>query len=80
MIEHPRMDLVGLYVHSEAKEDQDAGKISGLGKNLGVKVTRDVDKIVALDADAMVHFPASTDIEHLCRLLASGNSMVASML
>lgn len=80
IIAHPRLDLVGLYVYSEAKEGQDAGQISGLGREVGVRATRDADEIVALDADVVAYFPAATDIGHVCRLLASGKNVVASTL
>ena len=30
VLEHPKMSLVGLYVHSEAKAGRDAGELCGL--------------------------------------------------
>src|SRR5689334_19378897 len=78
--ERTDMKLAGMYVFSDAKAGQDAGEIAGIGK-LGVKATNDVEKIVAMDADVVVHtsLPSlvygadpQADIDLFCRLLASG--------
>ena len=50
VIEHPNLSLVGLYVHSEAKAGRDAGELCGIGP-VGVKATRNIDEIIALEAD-----------------------------
>ena len=47
LIQHPVLDLVGLYVHSEAKEGKDAGELCGLDP-VGIAATRNIDDIVAL--------------------------------
>ncbi|MFD1613250.1 dihydrodipicolinate reductase [Sphingomonas tabacisoli] len=77
IIEHPRMELAGLWVNSTDKIGRDAGALCGLA-DTGIKATNAVDEIVALDADCVVHMPQGTDIDLLCRLLASGKNVVTT--
>ena len=42
VIQHPGLELVGLVVHSEAKEGRDAGDLCGLPPT-GIIATRDID-------------------------------------
>ncbi len=42
VIEHPSLELVGVYVHSEDKAGRDAGELCGLDP-VGVVATNDVD-------------------------------------
>jgi len=78
VIEHPAMELAGLYVTSSAKVGKDAGELCDLGRKVGIKATSSVDEIVALDADCVVYMPAHTDFDHVCRLLASGKNIVTA--
>jgi 4-hydroxy-tetrahydrodipicolinate reductase len=74
--EHPELELVGLWVHSEDKAGRDAGELAGIG-NLGVAATNDVDALLALDADC-VCYTATADlrpaeaIADMARIAASG--------
>ena len=77
MIQHPDLELVGLYVYSEAKEGRDAGELCGVGPT-GVKATRRVDDIVALRPDCVLFMGDRTDVDLLCRLLESGANVVAT--
>ena len=77
VIEHPRLELVGLYVTAPQKEGRDAGDLCGLGPT-GVSATRDVDEIVALDADCVLYMPQGCDVDVLCRLLESGKDVVTT--
>jgi hypothetical protein len=77
VIERPGFDLVGVYVHSDAKAGRDAGELCGLGP-VGVVATRDVDEIVALGADCVLYMPAALDVDEVCRLLASGANVVTT--
>ena len=45
---HPGLELVGVWVSSEAKEGQDAGRLAGLDRDLGVIATNDRDALLAL--------------------------------
>jgi len=77
VIEHPDLQLVGLYVYSEAKAGKDAGELCGLGPT-GVVATRDVDEILALRPDCVLYMGDRADIDLLCRLLESGANVVAT--
>ena len=75
VLEHPDLELVGCWVHSEDKAGKDVGSIIG-GEPLGVTATNSVDEILALDADAVVYAPLLADIEQLSALLRSGKNVV----
>jgi 2,4-diaminopentanoate dehydrogenase len=77
VIEHPDLELVGLYVYSEAKEGRDAGELCGL-EPTGVLATRNVDDMVALRPDCVLYMGDRTDVDVLCRLLESGSNVVAT--
>ncbi len=77
VIEHPDLELVGLYVYSEAKEGRDAGELCG-AEPVGVRATRSVDDIVALRPDCVLYMGDRTDVDLLCRLLESGANVVAT--
>ena len=53
LIRSPQMKLVGVYVHSAAKDGRDAGELCGLPP-VGVTATRNIDKIIALKPDCVV--------------------------
>ena len=79
---HPELELVGLWVHSDAKAGRDAGELCGLGPS-GVRATNDAEALLALDADC-VCYTATADsrpfqaVEDMCRILASGKNVVSS--
>lgn len=84
VIEHPDLDLVGLYVYSERKVGKDAGEIARRGQT-GVIATNSVDEILALDADVVLHLPLNppeTLAEHdeiIKSLLRSGKSVITTV-
>jgi len=77
VIEHPRMELAGLWVSSPDKVGKDAGALCGLA-DTGIKATSSLDEIVALDADCVLYMPQGTDWDALCALLASGKNVVTT--
>lgn len=77
VIEHPDMQLVGLYVHSPAKAGRDAGELCGLAPN-AVKATNSIDEIIALRPDCVLYMQQGANIDDLCRLLASGANIVTT--
>jgi hypothetical protein len=77
VIEHPAFDLVGLWVHSDAKAGRDAGELCSVGPT-GVSATTDVDEILALGADCVLYMPQGSDMDVLSRLLASGTNVVTT--
>ena len=78
IIEHPEMELVGLYVTSAAKAGKDAGELCGLDRTVGVAASTSVDDMIALDADCVAYFPAYTSMDDVCRLLASGKNVATA--
>lgn len=82
VIDHPALELVGLWVHSPAKAGRDAGTFCDRPPT-GVVATTDADALLALDADC-VCYTATADlrpfeaIEDLCRILAAGKNVVSS--
>ena len=77
VIEHPDLELVGLYVYSESKAGMDAGELCGL-EPTGVTATRDVDEILALRPDCVLYMGDRADVDVLCRLLESGANVVST--
>jgi len=79
---HPELELVGLFAHSAAKKNRDAGELCGLAP-VGVRATNDVDEILSLGADC-VCYTATGDlrpfeaIDDICKILAAGVNVVAT--
>lgn len=73
----PRLELVGMYAFSEAKEGRDAGELVGLAP-LGVTATHSVDEIIALAPDCVSYSPLYPDVDHLEALLAAGINVVTT--
>ena len=73
---HPELELVGCWVHSEAKDGRDAGEIAGVGP-LGVAATRSEEAILAADADCVIYAPMIPDIGQVEALLRSGKNVVS---
>ena len=77
VIEHPDMELVGLWVHSPDKAGRDAGELCGLPPT-GVVATNSVEDIVAIQADCVLYMRQGTDMDEICALLASGKNVVTT--
>ena len=77
LIRSPQFDLVGVLVHSDAKNGKDAGELCGLPPT-GVKATTDIDKIIALKPDCVVAFMEGANVDSVCRLLAAGINIATS--
>ncbi|VWX54109.1 dihydrodipicolinate reductase [Novosphingobium sp. 9U] len=78
VIEHPEMELVGLWVSSEGKVGKDAGELAGLGSETGVKATNSAADLIALDADCVLYMRQGTDWDELVSILASGKNVVTT--
>lgn len=77
IVEHPLFDLVGVGVSNPAKAGRDVGEICGLGTALGLAATDDVDALIALKPDAVVHYGptaahADANIDVITRFLRAG--------
>lgn len=77
VIEHPDLELVGLYVYSDAKAGEDAGELCGLPP-VGVAATRDIDQILALHPDCVLYMGDRVDADAIVRLLESGANIVST--
>jgi hypothetical protein len=77
VIEHPGLELAGVYVYSDAKVGRDAGELCGVAPT-GVLATRDIDEVVALSADCILYMADRAEIDVLARLLESGANVVTT--
>ena len=77
VIEHPTLELAGVYVHSPDKAGRDAGDLCGL-EPTGVSATNDIEDVVAVGADCVLYMPRALDADEVCRLLASGANVVTT--
>jgi 2,4-diaminopentanoate dehydrogenase len=77
VIQHPRLTLTGLHVHSPDKEGLDAGELCGVDAT-GVLATRDLDEILAGEPDCVLYMPQGCDLDVVCRLLESGVNVVTT--
>ncbi|GAA3425007.1 NAD(P)H-dependent amine dehydrogenase family protein [Streptosporangium sandarakinum] len=87
LITRPEFELAGVLVYDPDKAGQDAGTLVGLSET-GVICTDDVDRVLALDADCVLHMPlpaaffgegsAIDDVETICALLASGKNVITT--
>lgn len=75
---HPELELVGCWVSSEVKDGRDVGDILGTGV-MGITATRDVDALLAMDADCVMYSPVMADRALVCRMLASGKNVVTPL-
>ncbi|MFK4105215.1 dihydrodipicolinate reductase [Streptomyces sp. NPDC019531] len=80
VVEHPGLDLAGVYVHSPDKAGRDAGELYGPGTGVvtGVTVTQDIEDVVELGADCVLYMPLLCDLDEVCRLLESGANVVTT--
>ncbi|WP_210588521.1 dihydrodipicolinate reductase [Streptomyces sp. GESEQ-35] len=80
VVEHPHLELAGVYVRTPGKAGRDAGELCGLGDSggTGVTTTRDVEHILGLDADCVLYMPLVCDVDEVCRLLESGANIVTT--
>jgi hypothetical protein len=77
LIRSPQMELVGVYVHSEAKEGRDAGELCGLSP-LGVRATRNIEEIIALKPDCVIANQEGCNVDDVCRFLEAGINIATS--
>jgi len=76
IIDHPDLELVALYAHSEDKAGVDAGELCHRPPT-GIKATGDIETLIAMQADCVCLTPIFYDEDIVVRLLASGKNLVA---
>ncbi len=77
ILDRPDVELVGGWVSSDAKDGADLGTLAGRDP-IGVAATQDVDALLALDADCVSYMPRIASLDEVCRILASGASVVTT--
>lgn len=80
---HPDLELVGAWVSNPDKVGQDAGRLAGLDRDLGVIATNDRDAELAKMPDCIVHCAMTDDrvfdaIDDLVAFLEAGVNVVSS--
>ncbi|PEQ11850.1 dihydrodipicolinate reductase [Novosphingobium sp. PC22D] len=77
VIEHPDLELVGLWVSSDTKVGKDAGDLCGLDP-VGVTATNSVSDLIAMEADCVLYMRQGTDWDEVCAILESGKNIVTT--
>jgi hypothetical protein len=77
VVEHPALELAGVYVHGEDKAGSDAGELCDL-PSVGVLATNRVEDVVASGADCVLYMPNAPDVDTLVALLAAGVNVVTT--
>lgn len=82
IIDHPDLQLVGCYVYGAAKVGVDAGRLAKR-PDTAVIATNDLDEILALEADVVIHTPRigvpyDALNANVAKLLASGKNVIST--
>ena len=77
VVKHPLFELVGVGVSDPEKVGRDVGEICGLAAPVGLTATDDVDALIDLKPDALVHYGptaahADANIALITRFLRAG--------
>jgi len=75
---HPELELVGCWVHSDAKVGVDAGELAG-DEAIGVAATNDVDALLALKPDCILYSPLMGQTPEVVRFLEAGINVVTPL-
>jgi 2,4-diaminopentanoate dehydrogenase len=78
-IEHPALEVVGVWVHSADKVGCDAGTLAGIDP-IGVAATNSIDDVLALQPDCVLYMPHVCNYDEICRLLESGSNVVTTRM
>lgn len=79
MIEHPDLDVVGVWVHSSDKAGRDAGELAGLDP-IGVKATNSIKDVLDLKPDCVLYMPHVCNYDEICQILESGANIVSTRM
>jgi 4-hydroxy-tetrahydrodipicolinate reductase len=78
-IEHPDLDLVGVWVHSANKTGRDAGELAGLAP-IGVSAVNSLESVLALKPDCVLYMPHVCSYDEICAILESGANIVTTRM
>ncbi len=81
ILAHPDLELVGTFCYAKKKHGVDVGDLIGQPET-GIKATRVLDDILALDADVVLHTPRyqlfmEDEDDHVIKLLESGKNVIS---
>ena len=75
VLNHPELELVGCWVHSDDKHGRDVGEILGR-EPLGVVASSNKDDVLAVDADCVMYSPLIPDDGEVKAILRSAKNVV----
>ena len=81
LIDHPAVELVGVYVYDKNKHGKDAGELVNRAPT-GILATNSTEEILALDADVVIHCgrlipPYGSHDREIIPLLSSGKNVIS---
>ncbi|HEX8055252.1 MAG TPA: dihydrodipicolinate reductase [Novosphingobium sp.] len=79
VIEHPGMELVGVWVSNPDKVGRDAGELCGIS-SVGVKATNSLADVIALKPDCVLYMPHVNRVDEVCAILESGANIVSTRM
>jgi hypothetical protein len=78
ILERPDLELVGVYAYSPDKVGKDVGDLAELGETIGVTATNDIDALIALRPDCVLHMPLHPDVDQMVQLLEAGINVLTT--
>lgn len=79
IVDHPDLELVGLYAWSKDKVGRDAGELCGMAP-LGIRATDDIDALLALKPDCVCYNALWPDVAEFERILGAGINIVTTSM
>ncbi len=77
VIQHPDLELTGVWVNTLAKVGQDAGTLTGTPPT-GILATNSMDEILALRPDCVLYFPHVMNYDEVVSILESGANIITT--
>jgi hypothetical protein len=78
VLNHPDLELVGMYAFSPQKVGRDIGELIGT-EPIGLAATDDVEALLALEPDCVLYAPFRPNIDQVERILLAGVNIVSPM-
>lgn len=72
ILEHPEMELVGVYVYGPDKVGKDAADLCGLPAKTGILATNRIEDVLSLAPDCVSYNALIPNVDEMVRLLESG--------
>jgi len=76
LLNRPDIEVIGHLVWNPSKNNLDSGHIIGLDRDLGIKATTDVDKLMALNPDVVTYVGNGNEteitVQTCCKFLEAG--------